>query len=241
MGISATSQTQQDARPVQPTFETASIRPAQVSMGCFSMLPPGGTQYAVTCVTLRNLIEVAYATNYIEGGGKALDTYYDVRASTGETPWTQESIRPMMRQLLIQRFHLNVHEEKRDVSGYRMVIAKGGAKMKTVSGDSIPKGQKAGEPSQNFIYPGHVQGRGVDCNGIAHLLSALLHAPVSDATNLKGIFNIDLSYAPDNSTGSNLPSLFTALDEQLGLKLQPGKVAVETVVIDHVDIEPTPN
>lgn len=212
-----------------------------MSMGCFSMLPPGGTQYAITCLTLRNLIEMAYDTSYIEGGGKELDTHYDVRASTGEKPWTQESIRPMMRQLLAQRFHLVVHEGKREISGYRLVIAKGGAKVQPVSSESIPKGQKAGEPSPNFVYPGHVQGRGMNAYGIAGLFTAVLHAPVKDATGLTGNFNIDLSYAPDNSTDSNLPSFFTAIEEQLGLRLEPAKVTVDTLVIDHVDTEPTPN
>ena len=212
-----------------------------MSMGCFSLLPPGGTQYAITCATLRNLIGLAYGTSYIEGGGKALDTYYDVRASTGEKPWTQESIRPMMRQLLVQRFHLVVHDATGERSGYRLLIAKGGPKMQLVSAESIPKGQRAGEPSQNFIYPGQVQGRGVDSRGIVGLLSAILHAPVTDATGLKGVFNIDLRYAPDNSTESNLPSFFTAVEEQLGLKLQPARVIVDTIVIDHVDSEPTPN
>ena len=205
------------------------------------MLPPGGTQYAVTCLTVRNLIQIAFDTTYIDGGGKELDAHYDVRASTGETPWTQKSIQPMMQQLLAQRFHLVVHEGKRDLSGYHLVIGKGGSKLQSVSPESIPKGQKAGESSANFIYPGRVQGRGVDAWGLAGLLSAVLHAPVADDTGLKGVFNIDLKYAPGNSTDSDLPSFFTAVEEQLGLKLQTGKVTVDTLVIDHVDAEPTAN
>lgn len=241
VSIAAVSQTQQPDGVGEPAFDTASIRPSHLSMGCFSMLPPGGTQYAVTCLTLRNLIQMAFSTSYVEGGGKALDTLYDVRASTSERPWTQESIRPMMRQLLAQRFHLVVHEGKSDRSGYHMVIAKGGPKMRLVSSESIPKGQKAGEPSSNFTYPGRVQGRGLDPHGIASLLSVVLHAPVEDATSLKGTFNVDLSYAPDNGMASDLPSFFTAVEEQLCLRLESAKVTVDTLVVDHVDSEPTPN
>jgi len=237
----ALSWAQQATSVPEPAFESVSIHPTHVSMGCFSMLPPGGTHYAVTCETLRNMIMLAYGTTYIEGGGKALDTYYDLRASTGEKPWTLESIRPMMRHFLEQRFHLVVRDAKSERSGYRLLIAKGGPKMPLASPESIPKGHKAGEPAEEFIYPGHAQGRGLEANGIASLLSAILHAPVTDATGLNGIFNVDLSYAPDNSTKSNLPSFFTAVEEQLGLKLQPAKVMVDTVVIDHVDAEPTPN
>jgi len=67
------------------------------------------------------------------------------------------------------------------------------------------------------------------------------HAPVVDHTGLSGTFNIDLTYAPDSSTDSDLPSLYTAIEEQLGLKLKPEKVTVDTLVIDHVDGTPTPN
>jgi uncharacterized protein (TIGR03435 family) len=89
-----------------------------------------------------------------------------------------------------------------------------------------------------------VQGRGVNASGIAGLLSAVLHAPVEDHTGLSGLFNIDLRYKPDNDTdpaNQNLPSFFTAVEEQLGLKLQPEKVTVDTLVIDHINAEPTPN
>lgn len=232
---------QQATGTAEPTFDTASIRPSHVSMGCSSMLPPGGTQYAITCITLRNLIQMAYRTSYVEGSDKVLDTLYDVRASTGEKPWAYDSIRPMMRQLLVQRFHLAVHDAKSERSGYRLVIAKGGPKMQLASPESIPKGQKAGEPAKNFIYPGGAQGRGYTSLGIASMLSALSHVPVTDATGLKGVYNFNLRYAPDTSTDSNLPSFFTAVEEQLGLKLEPAKVMVDTVVVDHVDAEPTPN
>lgn len=81
----------------------------------------------------------------------------------------------------------------------------------------------------------------MDAGGVASLLSIVLHAPVSDATGLTGHFNINLTYAPDTSTDSNLPSFFTAVEEQLGLKLQPAKVTVDTIIVDHVDLEPTAN
>lgn len=240
VSMAMTGQAQEAIRASGPSFETASIHPSHMSPGCFSMLPPGGTQYAVTCLTLRNLIQIAFSTNYIDGG-KELDAHYDVRASTGETPWTQKSIQPMMRQLLAQRFHLAVHEGKRDLSGYRLVVGKGGSKLQSISSESTPKGQKAGEGAPNFVYPGRVEGRGLGARGIADLLSVVLHAPVADDTGLKGVFNIDLKYAPDNSADSDLPSFFTAIEEQLGLKLQPGKVTVDTLVVDHVDAEPTAN
>lgn len=241
---------QQPAANPVPAFETASIRPAKLTNGCFSMLPPGGTQYAVTCVTLKSLVEIAYKSDHIEGGGPALDVYYDLRATvSGDKPWTNESVVPMMKQFLIERFHLAVHPGKLELPGYALVIAKSGDKLHAVEPDRAAQGQKAGEPSANFIAPGYVQGRSMNSKQIARLLGAALHAPVSDHTDLTGIYNIDLRYAPDslpnsnpgNEPESNLSSFFTAVQEQLGLKLQSQKVTVDTVVIDHVDVEPTPN
>jgi uncharacterized protein (TIGR03435 family) len=210
------------AVPDQAGFEAASIRASHLANGCFSMLPPGGTQYALTCATLRLLIGMAYKTNYIDGGGSALENSYDVRASTPDgVVWTMDTVGPMLRQLLAERFHLVVHAGKREMSGYRMVVAKGGAKLHSVEAASVVEGQKAGEPSRRSVAPGRVYGRGIDGAGIAGLLAMATQTPVVDRTGLQGVFNVDLRYAPENSTGSDLPSLFTAVEEQLGLKLEP--------------------
>jgi uncharacterized protein (TIGR03435 family) len=233
-----------------PAFETASIHPAKLTPGCFSMLPPGGVQYAVTCLTLRNFIEIAYGTGYIEGGGSALDEYYDFRAKVpDDKPWNSSTIAPMMKQFLIERFHLVVHSGTRELSGYALMVGRSGSKLKATQADTAVQGQKAGESSDNFTAPGYVQGRSLTVKGIAGLLSTALHTPVVDHTGLTGIYNVDLRYAPESLPGSNpsnesnanLPSFFTALEEQLGLRLQSQKVAVDTVVVDHADAQPTTN
>jgi uncharacterized protein (TIGR03435 family) len=232
--------------PSVPAFETVSIRPSHLTPGCYSMLPPGGSQYALTCVSLRFLIGMAYKADRIDGDKNLLDDrYYDVRATTpNNTPWTSESVRPMLQHMLTERFGLVAHPGKRELPGYALVLVKGGAKLQPADPATVVQGQKAGEGSPNFIYIGMVQGRGVNASGIAGLLSAVLHAPVEDRTGLSGLFNVDLRYKPDNDTdpaNENLPSFFTAVEEQLGLKLQPQQVTVDTLVIDHINPEPTPN
>jgi uncharacterized protein (TIGR03435 family) len=248
--FSAAAYARQSNANTAPAFETASIHPVKVTPGCFSMLPPGGIQYAVTCMSLKNLLEIAYKSGYIEGGGSALDAYYDFRATVpGGTPWTNETVAPMMKQFLIERFHLAVHNGTRELRGYALVLAKSGSKLQSTQPNRAVQGQKAGESSANFIAPGFVQGRSVDSKEIAGLLGGALHAPVADHTGLSGTYNIDLRYAPESLSGSNpgnesdtgLPSFFTAVEEQLGVKLQSQKVTVDTVVVDHVDAEPTPN
>jgi uncharacterized protein (TIGR03435 family) len=242
---------QQPVTETDAVFETASIRPSHLSNGCFSMLPPGGTHYEVTCLPLRVLIAMAWKLNpeYIQGGdAQALDNYYDIRATTPDgEPWAPDNIPPMLRQLLEERFHIAAHGGTKQVSGYGLIVAKGGSKLKPVDVDVALLGQKAGESSHNFLMPGRIQGRGTDLGGIASLLSASIHAPVVDHTGINGIFNVDLHFAPENGTESNLsnfstaPDFFTAIEEQLGLKLHPEKVTIDTLVIDHVDRSPTPN
>jgi uncharacterized protein (TIGR03435 family) len=229
----------------QPIFEAASIRPSHFTVGCYSMLPPGSTHYAVSCVTLRNLIAMAWKLHpdNIQGGdAQALDTYYDLTAITpGGQPWARDDIPPMLRQLLTERFHVAVHTGEKQVAGYALIVAKGGPKLKPSDFDVTQQGQKAGESFKNFIMPGHIQGRGANLGVIASLLSAPAHATVVDRTGIAGVFNIDLQFAVENSGDSTLPDFFTAVEEQLGLKLQPEKVTVNTLVIDHTDRSPTPN
>jgi uncharacterized protein (TIGR03435 family) len=236
---------QQPAATAEPAFEAASIRPAHLTPGCYSMLPPGSTHYAVTCLTLRNLIAMAWKVHRdnIQGGdAHSLDTPYDLSAtSPGERPWTRDDIPPMLRQLLIERFHVAVHTGTKQVSGFALLVAKGGPKLKPADFDATQSGQKAGESFKNFIVPGYIQGRGANLGVIASLLSSLAHAKVVDETGIMGVFNIDLHFATENGGDQNLPDFFTAVEEQLGLKLKPEKVTVNTLIVDHADSTPTLN
>jgi uncharacterized protein (TIGR03435 family) len=94
---------------------------------------------------------------------------------------------------------------------------------------------------------GQLSGKAISISSLVDLLSNQLHRPVVDKTGLTGKFDIDLHWTPDSLSASQAPStdasgpdIFTALQEQLGLKLQPAKGPVETLVIDHIE-PPTPN
>ena len=147
----------------------------------------------------------------------------------------------MLRQLLIERFHVTVHAGTKRVPGYLLVVAKGGPKLKTSEVDALQQGFKAGAPFHSFIYDGYIRARGNDLNGIAALLSAQVDAPVFDQTGISGAFDVDLHFAKANDTESEWPPFFVAVQDQLGLKLEPQKVTINTLVIDHVDSFPTPN
>jgi len=244
LALSNTAHAQQ-APKAAIAFETAAIHPSHVTPGCSSIPPPGSSHFDATCLTLRNMVEIAFKPEYpdsIEGPQHALDSHYDVRASLPDgVTWNYESLRPLMQQLLIERFHLTYHFETKSVSGYEITTDKSGVKLTLISPDAVKRGTKAGELSQNSFAPGHIQGRGIDADGIAGMLSLAVRIPVVNHTGLTGLYNMDLRYAPDESPSSDQPSFPTAIKEQLGLNLKAAKVPVKTIVIDHVDEVPIPN
>ena len=140
----------------------------------------------------------------------------------------------MMQNLLTDRFHLRVHWETRDRGVYTINLAKGGLRMKPAA-DPLH-----GEMTFNR---GHLAGKGVPLTFLASLLEIPTERPVIDKTNLPGSFDFDLKFDPHDSTDNNEtndPDLFTAVQEQLGLKLESTHAPVPVLVIDHVD-PPTPN
>jgi uncharacterized protein (TIGR03435 family) len=232
--------------PSEQTFEVASIRPVEWHMGCHSTLPSGGTHFGVSCRSVLELIAMAWHVtgNDIQGGNRsALESLYDVKATVPDSkPWSDfDTIRPMLRQLLIERFHLSVHTGSRKETGYGLYLAKSGAKLKPSKHNIDQEGEEAGAPSANWISTSHVQGREEKMTQVASLLSLVLREPVVDRTGLSGSYNIDFDFAPLTSTDSDLPSFFSAVEDTLGLQLRPEQVTAPTLVIDHVDSIPTPN
>ncbi len=140
----------------------------------------------------------------------------------------------MMQSLLRDRFHLRVHWESRDRSVYALALAKGGLRMKPAADP------KHGEMS---FSRGHLAGKGVPLSFLASLLALPADHTVVDRTGVAGAYDFDLRFDPgDNPAGteSNDPDFFTAVQEQLGLKLQSTHASVPVLVIDHVE-RPTPN
>lgn len=200
----------------------------------------------MTCVTMRELIALAWKLHpdNVQGGdARALAVPYDLRATVPDGPlWTRESVRPLLRQLLMDRFHVEGHSGTKQIAGYGLAVAKGGAKLKPAKVDSTQQGSKGAESPHNYIIPGYIYGRGVTLEGMAALLASAARATVEDHTGISGVFDVDLHFASEGAGAeANLPDLFTAVEEQLGLTLRPEKVVGKTFVIDRMDGEPTPN
>ncbi|HEV2646769.1 MAG TPA: TIGR03435 family protein [Acidobacteriaceae bacterium] len=141
----------------------------------------------------------------------------------------------MMQALLRDRFHLKVHWEMKERSSFNLVTAKGGLRLKPSSTDI--------EHSEMNFSPGHISGKGVPFSFLASVLAMPLGHTVVDATGDPRSYDFDLHFTPLNtpaSTTSNDPDIFTAVQEQIGLKLQSTHAPVPILVIDHVE-PPTPN
>jgi uncharacterized protein (TIGR03435 family) len=191
--------------------------------------------------SLQFLISWAYDIHHarVYGKPKWLDTVrYDILANAPEegTPDLQR----MMQALLAERFHLVAHRETRELRMYSLIVSKDGPKVKPAPHE--------GDWTQNPFRVaglGRLIGTQVTAPMLCKFLSDQFGVPVEDRTGLDGVFDFKLEWTPEGpSPGSPVatqPPLFTALEEQLGLKLESKKGPVEVLVIDRVESTPTEN
>ena len=234
-----------------PAFEFATIKPSADLMVWSGFLFPGSerpdrpglaTFFEASHVTVKAMVGFAYDVRdfYISGGpGWAGRDRFDIVAKA-DTSATRVQIRVMMQTLLKERFQLAARHETRDATVYQLVVAKGDPKLKESS--------RAG--GIRFLGRGNVEGLGTTMTGLAGYLQTLLGDAVLDKTGLTANYDFKLTWVPDeaqagkpgaqglpaaNGAEESGPSIFTALQEQLGLKLQASKGPVETLVIEHVE------
>jgi len=162
---------------------------------------------------------------------KAATMMFEARAMASRTP-TFRMV--MLQRLLEDRFKLKVHYEQRTMPLYEMTLAKGGVKMAVAH----PKDPEHGSMDMD---PGKLKGDNVPMSFIPVMFALVLERPVEDKTSTPGNFDFQLHWSqmtdtPGNGTDDSAPSLFTAVQEQMGLKLQPGKGPVWVIVVDHAEM-----
>ena len=163
-----------------------------------------------------------------------------------------ERVRLMMRRLLAERFKLRVHNETRQLPIYALTVVKNsgelGPAIKRSPTDCMEEWKKQGMPDARSVACGSIQGARVGkMTGHAAEIGPLVRdlydwtgRPVVDRTGLIGRFDFTLTWAPEGSTDTNAPSIFTAVQEQLGLKLEPTRGPVDVLVVDSAE-RPTPD
>ena len=203
-----------------------------------------GRRYTTRYTTLRDLIMMAYGLDprqIVGGPAWVAEDEYDIDAVAADGVQAAGNWDVMLQKLLAGRFQLTSHREQREMSVYVLTVAKGGAKMK---------------PADPAEAHGSGCGRLGVCNfqndpleHFAKWLQLVMDKPVVDKTGLAGAFDFTLTWTPDESQFTSMgihvppsaddpnapPGLFTAIQEQLGLKLEPQKIPAEVLVIDHVE------
>jgi len=199
-------------------------------------------------VPLKSIIAFAYdlKEDLIVGlNGPVSSVSFDVTAkilSTGNGPPAKlqdGQLQAMIIPLLADRFHLKAHLESKTVPVYDLVVARGGPKVKLDQSDRNGNNWNINEQNTMKV----LSGNGDSMGDLADILSGLAGRKVIDKTGLTGHADITLKWSDDvaaEAGGPNVISIFTAIEEQLGLKLQPSKGPVDTLVIDHVEM-PTAN
>lgn len=248
-----------------PAFEVASIKPSSSNTAGppNSRIWPGG-RFTATNMTVKALILLAYrfdiTQSQLSGGQGWIDSdRFDIDARA-----TPDAIAPgqidlerahimgrMLQALLANRFGLHLRRETKEAPVYALIIARGGSKMKRSSAGvdcsgRVPEGLP---PCHVFTRIGNrgIHGEHVDMSDITMAFRILLGQPVVDKTGLMGLFDVAVNWAPDALRSAprddaiepagdpNAPTMFTALEEQLGLKLESQRTPVEFLVIERVE------
>ena len=245
--------------PQRPSFDVASVRvhDPNDNKDTDNFEPyPGGRFTASNC-SLWMLIHYAFQVQPYQIAGTPgwiKSEHYDVDAKPAEAHPTAD-ILPMLQALLEDRFQLKYHWETREQPGYDLVVVKPGKlRASIVKGDCPPLLSNSDELPKEAACgglpnsPGHAKGYNLTASDLAGSLAWFLSKPISDKTNLAGRYDVELRWTPDSvEMRSNAPSeqdapnISTALQEQLGLKLQSARVPVRVLVIDHVEKKPSEN
>jgi len=243
--------------PAGPSFEVATIRPSDAGPQAGALLNfPAPNRLSVTNFSLRMLIGSAFGPELgqgyqVSGGPDWLERDRFVVLGQAPAGATRADMFAMLRTLLVDRFALKYHVETKEVDAYALVQTRTDGRLGpkltkwdgTCGGKTPPPAQPnaTGPRCQAFFRPPGMVMRGVTMTVLANMLSASitnLGRPVVDKTGLTGEWDFDLetSFAPAAANAGNpdtaAPSVFVALQEQLGLKLEPTRTSVKVFVVD---------
>ena len=226
---------------VLPRFEAVSIRARQSGPIDFRFLP---NRFVATTVTASQLIEQAYrieARELVGGPDWVRVERFDVTATASqEVP--QERMRLMLQSLLAERFQLQIEREDRTGTVYRLTAREVRGLNPPAKADDRPLVSMGRNDSNGFLSYEY-RGRNATMAQLAASLAAQLRAPVIDETKVTGNFDFKVAWTYDEAFGGlqpdpNIPTIFTALERDLGLRLVPDKGPVPVHVIRRISKPP---
>jgi len=246
------------------TFDIASIRqspPPDANFHVSVSSPTHSSRFEATNLPIKTLLQIAYGYDApIVGAPEwATNTFYDIKLRSDDAAdarlakLTDNEVRlekrNAIRVLLAERLGLKTHLETRNSSIYNLVMMKSGVKMQAVPTPPPPANGEAPPPPPPANVQAHGSQHGLEFIGsnasmraIAAALSSMVEAPIVDQTGLTGTYNYTLQFGREWSARDpdSWPSIFTAVQEQLGLKLEAVHESVPNLVVDHIT-KPTEN
>jgi len=226
----------------QPAFEVASIKPSAVMRAAGEGGSRNRIQYSPERLTMWNVdlgdcVQWAYGVKFyqISGPKSPIAERYDIEAKA-PGPVAASQLRMMLQDLLVKRFRLALHRETKSVPVYELVVAKRGPKLAAAKAESDLSPTHAAE-SLPRVKDGSFVFQETSMAEFAAKLSMLrgVDRPVVDRTGIQGYFDITLKTAASAILEKDGPSLFTLVEEQLGLKVAAATAPLEMLVIDHAE------
>jgi uncharacterized protein (TIGR03435 family) len=227
------SSTEFEAAASSTEFEAASVKRHVPSVASFERagIEEDKALVRIDNLSLRTLIGLAYRVKAFQIAGPSWldgDTF-DITAKP-PAGYQHNQLPELLEKLLADRFKLEVHHEARTATGYALVVSKGGPKLKETTG-----------PRTYFtVRPGLIEGNQRSIADLREGLSRMLDRPVEDRTALTGSYDLKLEWNPQELTAAGIdsgageaPSLFTAVQEQLGLKLERTTMPIDHVIVDR--------
>ena len=219
-------------------FEVISVKPSNADPNSSGIDTRNGRIHGYN-VTLKRCIMGAYGVgpNQVVGGPEWLDSdRFEINAKVEENVGGR-SLDTMFQTLLVERFKLVIHREMKPTDAYVLELR-----------DNRPKLEKGnGQGATTDNGRGHIVATNASMDRFAEILSRQMDRPVLNRTGLDGVFNVNLLWTADNrsaraddNAANPPPTIFTAIQEQLGLRLRAQKVPVEVIVIDYAE-KPEPN
>jgi uncharacterized protein (TIGR03435 family) len=218
-------------------FEVASVKPSKADPGSSSGIKTGRGRLDARNVTLKRCIMGAYGVgpHQIFGGPDWLESdRFEILAKAEQPIDDDAALMAMLQDLLAERFKLALHRETRTIRAFVLEVAKNGHKLERA---------EAGEATTNTSTSNTgviVDARKTSMDAFAKILARKIELPVVNHTSLEGGFNVKLQWTPEGArpgdgVAAEGASIFTAIQEQLGLRLRLQKTPVEVVVIDHAE------
>lgn len=232
------------------SFDVVSIKPAADDVTGIALTPRRSGNRVTYVTEVRMIFYYAYHVAPYQVSGDFPAGVFDIAAIVDGSP-TDEDLRRMFQKLLEDRFQLKLHTETRQMRGYELLVGKDGPRLQPAQDGEVRfDGRVAPEGVGAYVTRAgpRLVGRRASMTQLAESLARSLQGPVLDRTGITGTFDFNVAFSREveNSAAeaasdpARAPSLPVAIQEQLGLKLQAGRVPAPFLVIDHIE-QPTAN